>query len=48
MGADIYNEFKAARDVIDECEEAVGGGLRSLMFDGPQVSLCIVTVCEHI
>ncbi|KAJ3186314.1 hypothetical protein HDU85_007754 [Gaertneriomyces sp. JEL0708] len=36
MGADIYERYQAARDVIDECDEAVGGGLKKLMFEGPQ------------
>ncbi|KAJ3292712.1 hypothetical protein HK104_005100 [Borealophlyctis nickersoniae] len=36
MGADIYEEFRAAKDVIDEADEAVGGGLKQLMFKGPQ------------
>jgi hypothetical protein len=39
MGADIYNEFQAAKDVIDECEEALGARLKSIMFEGPQVFL---------
>nr|KAJ3422262.1 hypothetical protein HK105_000471 [Polyrhizophydium stewartii] len=39
MGADIYRDFPAARDVIDECNDIVGGGLRELMFDGPQKQL---------
>jgi [acyl-carrier-protein] S-malonyltransferase len=38
MGADIYKEYKAAREVIDECEETLGARLRHLMFDGPQVT----------
>ncbi|KNC97469.1 malonyl CoA-acyl carrier protein transacylase [Spizellomyces punctatus DAOM BR117] len=39
MGADIYENFKAARDVIDASDEAVGGGLKKLMFEGPQQTL---------
>ena len=39
MGADIYKNYPAAKYVIDECEDAVGGGLRTLMFDGPQVNM---------
>jgi malonyl CoA-acyl carrier protein transacylase len=39
MGADIYKEFQAAKDVIDECEEALGARLKSIMFEGPQVLL---------
>jgi hypothetical protein len=37
MGADIYKMFAAARLVLDECDEAVGGGLKQLMFEGPMV-----------
>ncbi|KAI8918411.1 acyl transferase/acyl hydrolase/lysophospholipase [Powellomyces hirtus] len=36
MGADIYEAYEAARDVIDEADEAVGGRLKKLMFEGPQ------------
>lgn len=36
MGADIYNKFKVARDVIDECETALQARLRHVMFEGPQ------------
>ncbi|KAI8902775.1 acyl transferase/acyl hydrolase/lysophospholipase [Globomyces pollinis-pini] len=36
MGHDIYNEYAAAREVIDECEESLGARLRDVMFDGPQ------------
>lgn len=39
MGADIYKSFPAARLVIDECDAAVGGGLKQLMFEGPMPSL---------
>ncbi|KAJ3381805.1 hypothetical protein HDU84_004844 [Entophlyctis sp. JEL0112] len=37
MGADIYSAFPAARDVIDECDHVVGGGLKDVMFNGPSV-----------
>ncbi|KAI8927055.1 acyl transferase/acyl hydrolase/lysophospholipase [Entophlyctis helioformis] len=36
MAKDIYKDFSVAKDVIDECDEALGGGLRDIMFDGPQ------------
>ncbi|TPX37529.1 hypothetical protein SmJEL517_g00780 [Synchytrium microbalum] len=36
MGKDIYSVYQVARTVLDEAEEAVAGGLKSLMFDGPQ------------
>ncbi|KAJ3070179.1 hypothetical protein HDU98_006796 [Podochytrium sp. JEL0797] len=35
MGLDIYSEFKSAKAVMDECEEAVGGSLKHVMFNGP-------------
>ncbi|KAJ2999084.1 hypothetical protein HDV02_003614 [Globomyces sp. JEL0801] len=31
MGHDIYNEYAAAREVIDECEESLGARLRDVM-----------------
>ncbi|KAI8814458.1 acyl transferase/acyl hydrolase/lysophospholipase [Cladochytrium replicatum] len=39
MSQDIYQDFKAASEIIDEAEEAIGGGLRKLMFEGPQSQL---------
>ncbi|KAJ3322619.1 prephenate dehydrogenase (NADP(+)) [Boothiomyces sp. JEL0866] len=36
MGADIYKEYASARQVIDECEEALGLRLKNIMFEGPQ------------
>lgn len=36
MGQDVYKEFAAARQTIDECEEALGEKLRDIMFEGPQ------------
>ncbi|KAJ3175165.1 hypothetical protein HDU87_006400 [Geranomyces variabilis] len=36
MGSDIYEKYQSARDVIDEADEAVGGRLKKLMFEGPQ------------
>ncbi|ORY47742.1 FabD/lysophospholipase-like protein [Rhizoclosmatium globosum] len=41
MGSDIYASFKAAKNVIDECDAAVGGGLRDLMFNGPSSDLTL-------
>ncbi|KAI8816253.1 acyl transferase/acyl hydrolase/lysophospholipase [Fimicolochytrium jonesii] len=35
MGADIYEKYASAREVIDASDEAVGGGLKKLMFEGP-------------
>ncbi|KAJ3258134.1 hypothetical protein HDU77_002415 [Chytriomyces hyalinus] len=43
MGADIYNRFESAKKVIDECNDAVGGGLRDLMFNGPSADLTLTT-----
>ena len=37
MAADIYKEYAAAREVIEECDAALGGGLKDIMFEGPQV-----------
>ncbi|KAJ3119294.1 hypothetical protein HK098_005614 [Nowakowskiella sp. JEL0407] len=39
MGLDIYKEYSVAKEVLDEAEEVVGGGLKKLMFDGPQTQL---------
>ncbi|KAJ3018630.1 hypothetical protein HKX48_002774 [Thoreauomyces humboldtii] len=39
MGMDIYEKFSAARDIIDEADDAVGGTLKKLMFEGPQQTL---------
>ncbi|KAJ3152996.1 hypothetical protein HDU86_005452 [Geranomyces michiganensis] len=36
MGSDIYEKYQSARDVIDEADDAVGGRLKKLMFEGPQ------------
>ena len=41
MGKDIYQQFAEARQVIDECDEALGGGLRDIMFKGPQEALTL-------
>ncbi|KAJ1548109.1 hypothetical protein HK096_004795, partial [Nowakowskiella sp. JEL0078] len=46
MGHDVYNEFKMAKEVIDEAEEAVGGGLRKLMFEGPQSLLTSTEIAQ--
>ena len=43
MGSDIYKEFAVARQVIDECESALGAHLKSVMFEGPQVETCFTT-----
>ena len=37
MGLDIYRKYQIARDVIDECESAMGSSLKTVMFEGPQV-----------
>ncbi|KAJ3328060.1 hypothetical protein HDU76_010658 [Blyttiomyces sp. JEL0837] len=39
MGLDIYRSHAAAKQVIDECDDAIGGGLKTLMFEGPQHEL---------
>lgn len=38
MGKDLYHLYpRSARLVFDEADEAVGGHLRQLIFDGQQV-----------
>jgi [acyl-carrier-protein] S-malonyltransferase len=43
MGKDVYTEYKCAKLVFDECEDALGDKLTKVMFDGPQ-SLLTSTV----
>lgn len=39
MGKDLYEMYpRSAKLVFDEADEAVGGGLKSLTFEGDQVS----------
>jgi hypothetical protein len=39
MGKDLYNQYpKSAKEVFDQADEALGGGLVKLIFDGQQVS----------
>ncbi|KAJ3131085.1 hypothetical protein HK100_006829 [Physocladia obscura] len=35
MAADIYSRFQCAKDIIDECDHVLGGGLKDIMFTGP-------------
>lgn len=38
MGKDLYHLYpRSAKLVFDEADEAIGCGLRSLIFDGEQV-----------
>ena len=38
MGKDLYNLYpRSAKLVFDEADEALGNGLRSLIFEGEQV-----------
>ncbi|KAI9101990.1 acyl transferase/acyl hydrolase/lysophospholipase [Phlyctochytrium arcticum] len=39
MGEDIYEKYAAAREVIDASDKAIKGGLKKLMFEGPQHDL---------
>ncbi len=39
MGAELAREFAAARKVFDEADEALGFGLSSLCFEGPEDDL---------
>ena len=38
MGKDLYATFASARKVFDEADDALGGGLKKLAFEGQQVS----------
>lgn len=39
MGKDLYNRYpKSAKEVFDQADEALGGGLVKLIFEGQQVS----------
>jgi len=37
MGKDLYATFASARKVFDEADDALGGGLKKLAFEGQQV-----------
>jgi [acyl-carrier-protein] S-malonyltransferase len=38
MGKDLYNRYpQSAKQVFDEADDALGGGLVKLIFDGQQV-----------
>src|SRR2546430_10763749 len=39
MGQALAQAFPAARAALDEADAAVGGGLRKLMFEGPEEDL---------
>ena len=39
MGRDLYDNFAAARAVIDEADEALGFALSQVIFDGPEETL---------
>ncbi|KAM3586649.1 hypothetical protein VKS41_001714 [Umbelopsis sp. WA50703] len=40
MGKDLYNQYpKSAKEVFDQADEALGGGLVKLIFDGQQSKL---------
>ena len=39
MGKDVFEAFPAARQVIEEAEDALKIPLRKLMFDGPMSTL---------
>lgn len=41
MGKDLYNLYpRSAKLVFDEADEALGTGLRALIFEGQQVIKC--------
>jgi [acyl-carrier-protein] S-malonyltransferase len=35
MGKDIYKEYVVARETLEECENALGERITTLMFEGP-------------
>lgn len=41
MGRDLYEAFRAARDVFEEVDEALGQRLSRLMFEGPEAELTL-------
>lgn len=41
MARDVYQSFKVAQTVIDEADDACGGTLKKIMFEGPQSSLTL-------
>ena len=42
MGKDLYATFASARKVFDEADDALGGGLKKLAFEGQQVTLMLL------
>ncbi len=41
MGRDLCEAFRAARDVFDEVDDALGQSLSKLMFEGPEAELTL-------
>ena len=39
MGRDLFNNSEIARATLEAADEAVGGGLLPIMFDGPEDAL---------
>ncbi|KAG0345735.1 hypothetical protein BG005_001136, partial [Podila minutissima] len=39
MGQDLYEAYAAAREVVDEADDALGGTLKHVMFEGSQEEL---------
>ncbi len=39
MGKDLYDNYAVARQVVDEADEALGGTLKNVMFEGSQEDL---------
>ncbi|KAF9901724.1 hypothetical protein EC991_005763 [Linnemannia zychae] len=39
MGKDLYDTYPVARQVVDEADDALGGTLKSVMFEGSQEDL---------
>lgn len=44
MAADLCKDFPVASKVFQEAEEAIGTGLKKLMFEGPYVTLSILYI----
>lgn len=46
MGKDFYNQYKGAREVFDQANDALGFDLASLCFDGNQEELNKTSLCQ--
>ena len=46
MGKDLYEASPAARDLLDRADDALGYGLTTFCFEGPQETLTESRVCQ--